>query len=114
MAFFEASPSAKAVMQGKADALYPPSIRRTAEESMAIIRAEEERYIAMMARAPGIIRRIIGAEAEVTGEVLAKIHHTHGYDPLVVEDVLSVDLPSRVHDEYQVAYARHRESGKPV
>ena len=52
--------------------------------------------------------------AKLTGEELARLHHTHGVDPSMLEAALMLDgraIPQRLHDDYQRAYSAHRATG---
>ena len=43
------------------------------------------------------------------------LHHTYGVDPSMLEVALMEcgrSLPQRLHDDYQAAYAAHRETQK--
>jgi len=50
----------------------------------------------------------------ITGEDLARLHHTHGVDPSMLECALiELDkrLPETAHQEYLAAYGKHRQTG---
>jgi hypothetical protein len=52
----------------------------------------------------------------LTGDDLARLHHTHGVDPSMLEAAFSQLgrglIPQALHDAYQTAYEAHRTTGK--
>lgn len=48
----------------------------------------------------------------ITGQELARIHHTHGVDPSMIEAALGKILPERLAYEYAEAYEHHRATGR--
>jgi hypothetical protein len=85
-----------------------------ADESIeSVIAAEEKRFEQVREAAKKIAGQL--DVISLTGEDLARIHHTHGVDPSMLEVELILDgrsLPQQLHDDYQTAYARHRATGK--
>ena len=79
----------------------------------SVIAREEAQFEKVLERA-----KKLAAEVDVamlTGEELARMHHTYGVDPSMLEVALMEcgrSLPQRLHDDYQAAYAAHRETGK--
>lgn len=85
-----------------------------ADESIESVVAREERqFDKVLERATKLAESInMGA---LTGEELARMHHTHGIDPSMLECALlktGRTLPQKLHDDYQAAYAAHRATGK--
>lgn len=85
----------------------------SADASIAsVVAREEAQFEKVLARA-----KAIAAETDVaklTGEELARLHHTHGVDPSMLEAALMLDgraIPQRLHDDYQRAYSAHRATG---
>lgn len=109
-AFFDAEPAAK---QNVKQCTYYKSLSRPEsvpnDKVIEIIKGEEEKYIEMMSKAPAIIRKIVKNPDLLDGEKLAMIHHTHGYDPGVVEAVFDRQFSSELHDAYLAAYDKHRQ-----
>jgi len=79
-----------------------------------VIRAEEERYRKLRDRNEKLIKAQYHDPAQLTGKTLAMLHHTHGCDPTMVEDILGIGLPEPLHDEYMIVYSRHRETGGTI
>ncbi|MDZ4250278.1 MAG: hypothetical protein U0990_09345 [Candidatus Nanopelagicales bacterium] len=82
-----------------------------------LIHNEEELYIRLLNAAPKSIKRFLrhhqlSGPADLTGELLAILHHTHGLDPTIVEGATGVEFPQGIHNEYLAAIARHRNTGK--
>lgn len=76
-----------------------------------IIKAEEEKYHKLRARNEKLIRGKFADATKLDGQTLAKLHHTYGCDPSMIEDILGTTLPERLHDDYQLAYSQHRRTG---
>lgn len=110
LAFFAAEPVAK---ENVKQCLYYKSLKKPEtvpnDKVIAIIKGEEEKYIDMMDKAHTIIRKIVKNPDLLDGEKLAMIHHTHGYDPGVVEAVFDRQFSSELHDAYLAAYDKHRQ-----
>lgn len=85
-----------------------------ADESIeSVIDREEKLFEKVLDRAKKLASEI-NVDA-LTGEELSRLHHTHGVDPSMLEVALievGRSLPERLHDDYQSAYAEHRETGK--
>ena len=79
----------------------------------SIIAKEEALFERVVERAEKVAA---GLDVEtVTGEDLARLHHTHGVDPSMLEVVLMQQgrcLPQEKHDSYQQAYEKHKEKGR--
>lgn len=84
-----------------------------ADESIENVIAREEKLFGkVLDRAKKLASEI--DVAALTGEELARMHHTYGVDPSMLECALieiGRVLPQQLHDDYQVAYAAHRETG---
>lgn len=80
----------------------------------SIIASEEILFEKVLDRAKKIAAEI--DTSTLDGEQLSYLHHTHGVDPSMLEvalmDLGKGSLPQRLHDEYQVAYQKHKETGK--
>lgn len=92
-----------------------PARPKWADDSVESVIVREE---ALFAKVLDRARKLAGQIdiATLTGEELARVHHTYGVDPSMLEAAL-LDLgrpsfPERLHEEYQRAYARHRDTGK--
>lgn len=51
----------------------------------------------------------------LTGKKLSELHHTHGIDTSMLEIALieiNKKLPEYLHDDYHIAYNKHKETGK--
>jgi len=87
---------------------------RWADESIeSVIAREEASFERVLARAKKLATEI--DVATLTGKELARLHHTHGIDPSMLEVALMEDgrsFPQRLHDDYQLAYEEHRATGK--
>jgi hypothetical protein len=85
-----------------------------ADESIeSVIAREEKLFEKVLARAKKLASEI--DVAELTGDELARLHHTHGVDPSMLEVALMEagrSLPQQLHDDYQRAYEEHRATGK--
>lgn len=85
-----------------------------ADESIeSVIAREEMQFEKVLGRAKKLAAEI--DVAKLTGEELARMHHTYGVDPSMLEVALMDEersLPQRLHDDYQRAYAEHRETGR--
>lgn len=84
-------------------------------DAEGIIRGEEERFIALLERAPETLRRF-GPEnpTAMTGAELAVFQHTHGLVPETVEYAIEEltgephTFSQAVHDEFEEAMNQHR------
>lgn len=85
-----------------------------ADESIeSVVVREEKLFEKVLDRAQKLASEI--DVAALTGEELARLHHTYGVDPSMLEVALVEDgrsLPQQLHDDYQRAYAEHRATGK--
>lgn len=112
--YFTKHPQAKSELINKAaklneyELIYPLIERK--KEIEDVIFKEESNYFKLVKNAEKIVKNI--KFEDLTGELLCKLHHTHGIDPCIVEDILNRDLPSKLHDEYRVEYEKHKNTGK--
>lgn len=84
---------------------------RVEPDIAGIIKKEEEKYIGLLERNRQKIKKEYSDVTKLNGKVLAKLHHTYGCDPAMVEEVLDVFLPEQLHQEYLVEYNKHRLTG---
>lgn len=125
LAYFNAEPRMKnrAIRCGRALRLGqpPPSMfdeasyaplreNNNADYVAGIIRGEEEKYLALLDRAPKIVTKWF-KHREVTGETLAQLWHTHGLDVSVVEAVIGTQSTA-MHEAFQRARDVHKQTGK--
>lgn len=95
----------------------PPECRERPahmDQPIGSIIAKEEALFERVVALAGRVAASLDVEA-VTGEELARLHHTHGVDPSMLEVVLMAEgrsLPQEKHDDYQRAYAKHKETGR--
>lgn len=99
------------------DDLPPECLKRPADADKsiaAVIYGEEERCFAIMDKAKTHIPKLLEKLGPLTGELLAVLHHTYGYPPEVVEDV--VEVPKQLLEGYNTEMAafsqKSRESRK--
>lgn len=83
---------------------------RSPADIRAVIRKEESLFEKTLVRARKIAANL--NFETVTGEELARIHHTHGVDPSMIEAALDRVLPERLAYEYAEAYERHKATGR--
>ena len=64
-----------------------------------VILGEEQRAFALLAKAEQIVPKIV-EKIGMSGETLAVLHHTHGYDPETVSNVVDVlpEMITKYHD----------------
>ena len=63
------------------------------------IHGEELRFTALLERATSDVPRLI-TKMGMSGDTLAVLHHTHGYDPETVDSVVNVP-PDMMHNYYE-------------
>lgn len=69
------------------------------------IRGEEERAFALSDKATREVPKLV-AKLGMSGETLAILHHTHGYDPETVAGI--VDVPPQMLTDYHTAMEEER------
>jgi len=74
-----------------------------------VIHGEEQRAFTVLDRAAKDVPTIV-AKHGMSGETLAMLHHTHGYDPETVDGVVTV--PTDVMADYHTAMERERERSR--
>jgi ribosomal protein S14 len=79
-----------------------PELREVAD----VIRAEEEKAFALLARARTDVPKLV-ARLGMSGETLAVLHHTHGHDPETVAAL--VPVPPQMLADYHAAMEAERE-----
>lgn len=72
--------------------------------------AEEVKFLKLLERAEKEVPRIIKKLGGMSGETLAILHHTHGYDPETVDGV--VPVPSHIMADYHTAMETERERSR--
>lgn len=72
--------------------------------------AEEVKFLKLLERAEKEVPRIIKKLGGMSGETLAILHHTHGYDPETVDGV--VPVPSHIMTDYHTAMETERERSR--
>ena len=77
-----------------------------------IIKREEEKCKRSLKQNTNLILKKYSDISKLDGKILSYLHHTHGCDPITIEDILDVNLSQDLHDEYQAEYAKHRRTGK--
>lgn len=77
----------------------------------ATIKNEEEKAFLLLKRAVNDVPKII-AKLGMSGKTLAILHHTHGYDPEIVDSVVSVppQMMSDYYSEMEVERNRSRNA----
>jgi hypothetical protein len=73
------------------------------------IRGEEEKAFALLDKATREVLRLV-AKLGMSGETLAVLHHTHGYDPETVDGVVSV--PPQIMADYHTAMETERDRSR--
>ena len=92
------------------DDLPPECQKRPASADVAnVILGEEQKAFALLAKAERIVPQIV-KKAGMSGETLAVLHHTHGYDPETVSGV--VDVPPAMIAEYHKAMMREQSRSR--
>jgi len=74
------------------------------------IKAEEEKYINLFEHNKEMIVKKYSHKLD--GKTLAKLHHTYGCDPTMVEDALNIFLPEQLHSDYLKEYEKHKLTGR--
>lgn len=77
-----------------------------------IIKTEEKKYIKLFERNKEMIVKKYSNINKLDGRILAKLHHTYGCDPTMVEDALNIFLPEQLHSDYLREYEKHKLTGK--
>lgn len=85
---------------------------KTAKEISEIIKLEEVKYFDLLNKNTVLVQTKYSDVSKLTGEILSRLHHTHGCDPTMVEDILCIQLPESLHDEYLSNYQRHGQTGR--
>lgn len=73
------------------------------------IRGEEEKAYALLDKATREVPKLV-AKLGMSGETLAVLHHTHGYDPETVDGVANVPPP--IMADYHVAMEAERSRSR--
>jgi alanyl-tRNA synthetase len=76
---------------------------------VGVIMEEERKAFHLLQSAPLQVHRVI-SRVGVTGESLAILHHTHGYDPETVACI--IDVPGDCITEYHAAMDAERERSR--
>ncbi len=94
------------------DDLPPECQKRPASAEVPIadvILGEEQKAFALLAKAERIVPKIV-EKMGMSGETLAVLHHTHGYDPETVSGVAAV--PPEMIAEYHEAMMREQNRSR--
>ena len=75
----------------------------------ATIQGEEEKAFVLLDKATREVPKIV-AKLGMSGETLAVLHHTHGYDPETVDGV--VNVPPQIMADYQAAMETERDRSR--
>lgn len=75
----------------------------------ATIQAEEEKAFALLDKATREVPKLV-AKLGMSGETLAVLHHTHGYDPETVDGV--VNVPPQIMADYHAAMEAERDRSR--
>lgn len=73
------------------------------------IRGEEEKAFALLDKATREVPKLV-AKLGMSGETLAVLHHTHGYDPETVDGV--VNVPPQIMADYHTAMETERDRSR--
>lgn len=88
------------------DDLPPECARRPfVPEIDDVIRGEEQKAFALLARAKKDVPKLV-AKLGLSGETLARLHHTYGYDPETVAGI--VDVPPKMLSDYHAEMETER------
>ena len=74
-----------------------------------VIFGEELKANALLKKAKTDVPKII-AKMGISGETLALMHHTHGYDPETVASI--VEIPPKLMTEYNLAIAAEKSRSR--
>lgn len=78
-------------------------------EVSATIRLEEEKYFVTLKKAEYVVRNALSKQ-EMSGKLLAVLHHTYGFDPEVVGGI--VDVPESMIREYNYEMDKERQRSR--
>jgi alanyl-tRNA synthetase len=89
----------------------PPQCQKRPElpDIADTIQGEEEKAFALLDKATREVPKIV-AKRGMSGETLAVLHHTHGYDPETVDGVVSV--PPQIMADYYTAMETERDRSR--
>lgn len=85
---------------------WPPDVEN-------VIRGEEEKAFELLEEAQDEIPEMVDCEPEeLDGARIAKLQHTHGYQPVTVESALGFEMSKQQRREYEDEMQRHREASR--
>lgn len=105
--FIYSRPEWKKHFVGCALRLFPNKRRSTDIEGT--IKGEEEKFLDLIKKKEPILLKY---KNKLDGKVLSWLHHTHGINPDLVEEILQIKLTEQHKKEYEKAYLCHQETGK--
>lgn len=76
----------------------------------AIVLREEEAFLKLLKNAPEKVRKHVGRVEDLTGEMLAWLHHTHGIVPETVESAFGTTLSTELMEAYEEATGVHKKA----
>jgi len=97
------------------DYLPPECLQRPEQPDIdAVILSEEQKAFALLKRAESDVPRLI-AKHGMSGETLALLHHTHGYDPETVDAISAIPpaMLASYYERMEVERERSRTAFKP-
>lgn len=86
----------------------PPRCQNEPDIAGVILR-EEEKAFGLIEKATSEVPKLV-AKLGMSGQTLAVLHHTHGYDPEIVSGVM--DVPKQMLTEYNSAMETERERSR--
>lgn len=81
--------------------------RKPPADIARVLAKEEAKFFSLMERAPSEVPRLIAKLGGLSGGVLAKLHHTYGYDPEIVSTCVGEELIQHMV-EYEQSMAEHK------
>lgn len=97
------------------DYLPPECLQRPEQPDIAaVILSEEQKAFALLKRAESDVPKLI-AKHGMSGETLALLHHTHGYDPETVDAISPIPaaMLASYYEQMEVERERSRTAFKP-
>jgi hypothetical protein len=86
-------------------------LRKPWEWISDVLREEEGKAMALFDRAKSVVPKFLKKHG-LSGQSLTTLHHTHGYDPDIVEVFVQGGFDSDLRHEYERCYAEHRKTGQ--
>lgn len=76
------------------------------------IRDEEVAYLAKLTKWEERLPKMVPDPSKLGGGDLARLHHTHGIEPDLIEALCGYSYAEAVHEEYQQVFNQHKQTGK--